>query len=143
MTKPMDDEASLSIAAGALGRRLSTFFAWILMRISGNKFVVTSAVVLMVPLIGLPLWPDNISSAIRSVVNNPLVSTVLAYLGMTLFAALFLGTLLLAIAAMCLAVYGRELFFSFLNAEICANSVREHGSSHVGSGIKFEPSLSS
>ncbi|QCG94468.1 alpha/beta hydrolase [Azospirillum sp. TSA2s] len=118
----VDDEANLTLAAGAVANRIMRFFsdtaikctAWYLPPI-GIGLVVGLAAVSMAAMLS-EQFLHMISPGFR------LLSSLHSYLYL-LWLPFPTVMLLLLVSSACNAVYGRELFLRFLNTEISANSV--------------------
>jgi hypothetical protein len=104
----VDDEASLTLAAGAIANRLTS-----LMFVSGTGLTFWIGT-LTVPLILIQYWNHDLQNALQN------YSGVLFYVVVAFPAISFL---LLAACGVFKAVYGRELLFGALRAEINSQSV--------------------
>lgn len=106
--RAVDDEASLTLAAGAIANRLTN-----LMFVSGAGLTFWIGT-LIAPLILVQYWNHDLQDTLRN------YSAVLFYI-VVAFPAIFF--LLLAACGVFKAVYGRELLFGALRAEINSQSV--------------------
>ena len=106
--RAVDDEASLTLAAGAIANRLTN-----LMFVSGAGLAFWIGT-LIAPLILVQYWNHDLQDALRN------YSALLFYVVIAFPAVSFL---LLAACGVFKAVYGRELLFGALRAEINSQSV--------------------
>jgi hypothetical protein len=106
--RAVDDEASLTLAAGAIANRLTNL---IFVSSAGLTFWIGT---LLAPLILVQYWNEALQNALQN------YSAVLFYFVVAFPAVSFL---LLAVCGLFKAVYGRELLFGALRTEINSQSV--------------------
>jgi len=112
----IDDEATLSIAAGALGRRLSSLNATVMEALDDNvRWIFLAVGVPMLAGLALP------RAVIRPYVDNVVLPAGAILIGTIAIAALVF-LISRVVGAMCLAVYGKELFMSSSNPQVSTNS---------------------
>ena len=113
----VDDEAALSIAAGALGRRLASMNASFSQAAMGYMFgiLIFGIIFLMIHWFFLrPFMDYYIDQYLMpgfGIISGVMAAAIIAYVISSVA------------SAMCLAVFGRELFLSFYNPQISTNSV--------------------
>ena len=131
--RTVDDEAALTLAAGAIGNRLSRFLTKWLFRMF---FVLsTLAWIVMLPLlVNEHLLPNHWKSPLLEDALTP----------MTVFEFYLLAIMSLAFASMllpglCKAFYGRELLFGSGSCEINSHSAPDS----VAAGLESQPGTAS
>jgi hypothetical protein len=112
----IDDEATLSIAAGAIGRKLAIFNVQLLDRIDdGARWIFY---LLFLPLLGVFFLPRSL---VESYMDGFLITAAYMLVGIIAIAGLVI-VISNAFAAMCLAVYGKELFMSSFSPQVSTGS---------------------
>jgi hypothetical protein len=104
----VDDEAGLSIAAGAVSRRLAIFNAWLIDEAIINRYTVYPSCAFSFLIFGSQFLPHSLAAPIHNWMQSPAFEHYLFLVGSILFKAIAVIFVSYLVSAMCLAVYPKS-----------------------------------